>query len=97
MYAVTYLAVFLQAFFPLLLFRPFTRHVAFVLVALMHVGIGVLMGIPFFSLFMISTDLVLITDREYHSLGTWLRRKRQRPGDSRQQDDSRLKEGMSPT
>ncbi|MER7044999.1 HTTM domain-containing protein [Streptomyces jumonjinensis] len=73
-YAVTYLTVFLQAFFPLLLLRPSTRHLAFVLVTLMHLGIGVLMGIPFFSLFMISTDLILFTDREYTAIGAWLRR-----------------------
>ncbi|MGW1979434.1 hypothetical protein [Streptomyces sp. NPDC001889] len=73
-HAVTCTTVFLQAFFPLLLLRPLTRHTAFVLVALMHVGIGVLMGIPFFSLFMIATDLILFTDREYAAIGGWLHR-----------------------
>ncbi len=47
--AATYLTVFAQLSFPFTLLRAWSRHlVLFVLVG-MHLGIGVLMGLPIFS------------------------------------------------
>jgi hypothetical protein len=76
---LTYITTFFQAFFPLLLLRAFTRHLAFAMACLMHIGIGVLMGIPFFSMFLIATDLILLSDREYAWMtARWRRYVRER-------------------
>ena len=61
----TYLAVFVQMAFPFTLFNRHTRHLVFVLLVGMHAGIGLLMGLPVFSAFMIATDLLLFTDSEW--------------------------------
>ncbi len=63
----TWTAIYVQMFFPvLLIYRP-TRFVALVLVTGMHVGIGLLMGIMYFSLVMIAVDMILVSD------GSWIR------------------------
>lgn len=63
--AVTWFSLLIQLFFPLLLlYRP-TRIFALVAVTGMHLGIGFLMGILFFSLVMIAVDLLLVSDRTW--------------------------------
>ncbi|MER5644907.1 HTTM domain-containing protein [Streptosporangium sp. NPDC002524] len=62
---MTYVTVFFQVAFPLLLLNRVTRLLGFMSAFGMHLGIAVLMGLPFFSLIMLATDLVLISDREY--------------------------------
>ncbi|WP_449062646.1 HTTM domain-containing protein [Planomonospora algeriensis] len=64
----TYVTVFFQVAFPLLLLNRVTRFLGFLCAVGMHAGIGVLMGLPFFSLIMMATDLVLISDREYSAV-----------------------------
>ena len=49
----------IQLAFPLLLLDRRTRILGFVLVTGTHVGIGVLMGLMYFSLAMIAADAVL--------------------------------------
>jgi len=62
----TWTAIFVQLFFPvLLIYRP-TRMVALVTITGMHLGIGFLMGIMYFSLAMIAVDMMLVSDK------TWL-------------------------
>ena len=62
----TYTAIIVQLLFPLLLlYRP-TRMVALVIITGMHLGIGFLMGIMYFSLAMIAVDMMLVSDK------TWL-------------------------
>lgn len=61
----TYTAVFVQMFFPVfLLYRP-TRFLALILITGMHLGIGLLMGIMYFSLVMIAVDMILVSDRSW--------------------------------
>ena len=56
----TYMAIVVQLFFPvLLIYRP-TRMVALVLITGMHLGIGIFMGILYFSLVMIAVDMILV-------------------------------------
>nr|MCW2727942.1 hypothetical protein [Aeromicrobium sp.] len=63
----TYTAVLLQLFFPVfLLYRP-TRFLALIAITGMHLGIGLLMGIMYFSLVMIAVDMILVSD------GSWVR------------------------
>ncbi len=61
----TYLAIITQVAFPFTLLNKHSRHLVFVLLAGMHLGIGFLMGLPVFSAFMIATDLLLFTDQEW--------------------------------
>ncbi|EFQ83615.1 hypothetical protein HMPREF0063_11278 [Aeromicrobium marinum DSM 15272] len=80
--ASTYLAIAIQLFFPvLLIYRP-TRLVALVLVTGMHVGIGVLMGILYFSLVMIAVDMILVSDASWRNgqrmVSRWWQHRRAR-------------------
>lgn len=70
----SYAAVFLQVAMPFSLLNARVKHVVMVGLLGMHVSIAVLMGLPFFSLFMIATDVLVITDGEYRRLGAALRR-----------------------
>lgn len=74
----SYVTVFVQVLFPLLLMRRGTRVVALVLVFSMHVGIAVTMALPWFSLAMIAADAVFIRDDTYQAVARWIRRGRQR-------------------
>lgn len=74
----TYLAVVVQLFFPvLLIYRP-TRFVALVLITGMHLGIGIFMGILYFSLVMIAVDMILVSDRSWERAESWVRSRRGR-------------------
>lgn len=79
--AATYSAIVLQMFFPVfLLYRP-TRFLALVAITGMHVGIGLLMGIMYFSLVMIAVDMILVSDRSWVAASSWVRGRwaRRRP------------------
>lgn len=71
---VSYVAVFSQLFFPFMLLRKGTRTVAILLVTGMHVGIAVTMGLPWFSLAMVSADMVLVSDRTWQATSRYARR-----------------------
>ncbi|EPR76736.1 hypothetical protein ADILRU_0919 [Leifsonia rubra CMS 76R] len=60
----TYAAVFVQLCLPLALVNRWAKAVLLPLVLGMHVAIGIFMGLPFFSLFMVMTDLFFLTDRD---------------------------------
>lgn len=84
--AVTYFSVFIQLFFPLMLLRRATRVVALLGVLGMHAGIAVIMGLPFFSLFIMAGDQIFIRDSTYRTIAARARaawdgrRRRRRPG-----------------
>lgn len=69
----TYFAVYVQLFFAVGLLHPLTRRVALVGVILMHLGIAVLMGLPWFSLSMIAFDAIFVSTTTYRSLERWAR------------------------
>lgn len=74
----TYVAIVVQLFFPvLLIYRP-TRMVALLLVTGMHLGIGIFMGILYFSLVMIAVDMILVSDRSWVRGLEWLQNQRNR-------------------
>jgi hypothetical protein len=60
-----YLAVLLQIAFPFLMLNSVTRRVGLAAIVGMHVGIGVLLALPFFSLIMIVADMLFIRDATY--------------------------------
>lgn len=71
----TWTAIVVQLFFPvLLLYRP-TRALALVVVTGMHLGIGLLMGIMYFSLVMIAVDMMLVSDASWRRGGAVVRRR----------------------
>ena len=71
----TWTALVIQLFFPvLLLYRP-TRMVALVIITGMHLGIGFLMGIMYFSLAMIAVDMMLVSDKTWTWAADIARRK----------------------
>lgn len=73
--AATYSAIVVQLFFPvLLIYRP-TRLVALLIITGMHLGIGIFMGILYFSLVMIAVDMILVSDQSWIRGFEWIRRK----------------------
>lgn len=72
----TYMAIVVQLFFPvLLIYRP-TRFLALILITGMHLGIGIFMGILYFSLVMIAVDMILVSDASWVRAIGWIRDKR---------------------
>lgn len=71
----TFTAVFVQMFFPVfLIYRP-TRFLALIVITGMHLGIGFLMGIMYFSLVMIAVDMILVSDRSWTTALEWIRER----------------------
>ncbi|HLS49783.1 MAG TPA: hypothetical protein VK024_07285, partial [Actinomycetaceae bacterium] len=60
-------------FFAVGLLHPVTRRIALLGVVAMHVGIAVLMGLPWFSLAMIAFDGIFVSTRTYEALDRWAR------------------------
>ena len=72
----TYVVVFTQLFFPLLLILSVaTRRIAIALVLLFHLSIAVLMALPWFSLEMVAFDAIFVSGTTYIALGAWLKRR----------------------
>lgn len=68
--AVTWGTLALQLTFPLLLLQRHLRAVGVAGALVLHAGIGVVLGLPFFSLFMMAGDCVFVRDT------SWARRSR---------------------
>ncbi|MCW2839135.1 MAG: hypothetical protein JWR55_618 [Aeromicrobium sp.] len=73
----TYTAIFVQLFFPVLLLYKPTRFLALIAITGMHLGIGILMGIMYFSLVMIAVDMILVSDGSWIAARDRLRRRRE--------------------
>ncbi|WPR63976.1 HTTM domain-containing protein [Glutamicibacter protophormiae] len=69
---ITYLTVIIQIAFPFMLFHRISRRIALVLVLGMHIGIAVVMGLPFFSGIMASADAVLVSSATWLTVYAWL-------------------------
>jgi hypothetical protein len=69
----TYVVVFTQLFFPLMLLHTITRRIAIALVILFHVSIAVVMALPWFSLSMIAFDAVWVSTATLVAVDGWLR------------------------
>jgi hypothetical protein len=68
--AISWGSILLQLAFPFMLLRRGTRVVALVGILSFHVGIGVLMGLPWFSLTMIAVDAIFVRDETWKRIGT---------------------------
>jgi antimicrobial peptide system SdpB family protein len=66
---LTYSTVAFQVSFPFLFFmHRITRRLALVLGIGFHLGIGLVMGLMSFATFLISIELMFISDRDYHTI-----------------------------
>ncbi|MCZ4499313.1 MAG: hypothetical protein JWQ74_1866 [Marmoricola sp.] len=68
---MTYAAVFLQLYFPVLLINRVTRRIALVAVVGLHVSIAILMGLPWFTLAMVAFDGIFVSTATYQALEGW--------------------------
>lgn len=69
----TYVVVFTQLFFPLMLLNVITRRIAISLVILFHLSIAVLMALPWFSLSMIAFDAIWVSTSTLVAFDLWVR------------------------
>jgi predicted DCC family thiol-disulfide oxidoreductase YuxK len=65
---VGYVTVFVQVGFPFAVFSPRLKYPSLVVLAGMHLGIAVALGLPFFSLFMLVGDAVFLSDRVWRAV-----------------------------
>ena len=65
---MTYVTVVVQLFFVPMLLHPVTRRIAIALVMMLHLGIALLMALPWFSMAMVSVDLILVSSGTYLAL-----------------------------
>jgi hypothetical protein len=70
----TYVVIFTQMFFALMLLHVVTRRIAIVLVITFHVSIAILMALPWFSLTLIAFDAIWVSTSTLAALDRWLRR-----------------------
>ncbi|WP_217136623.1 HTTM domain-containing protein [Leucobacter chinensis] len=66
--------VIIQTSFPFMMLNRFTRIVAIMIILFFHAGIGVLMGLPWFSLSMVALDAIFIRDRTWQKGAAKVRR-----------------------
>lgn len=101
--AMTWGSMLFQIAFPFLLFNRYTKIIALLGILSFHIAIGVLMGLPWFSLTMIAVDAIFIRDRSYRKLGrglSFVKRSLQAPQPGRNDDAEREKgstDGFSTT
>lgn len=69
---ITYVTVIAQIAFPFMLFHKISRRIALVMILGMHIGIAVVMGLPFFSGIMASADAVLVSSATWVTIQIWL-------------------------
>nr|WP_246482809.1 HTTM domain-containing protein [Brachybacterium halotolerans] len=72
-FIATYVTVLAQIAFPFLLFNTITRRAVLIALLGMHLSIGVLMGLPFFSGIMASADAVLVSGATWIAIVSWLK------------------------
>ncbi|WP_309135982.1 HTTM domain-containing protein [Brevibacterium oceani] len=71
--AISWGSILFQCAFPFMLFNRYTRIVALLGILSFHLGIALLMGLPWFSLTMIAVDAIFIRDRSFAKLAAYLR------------------------
>lgn len=73
--AISWGSILFQCAFPFMLFNRYTRIVGLLGILSFHLGIALLMGLPWFSLTMIAVDAIFIRDRSFEKLnrlpGRW--------------------------
>lgn len=67
-------SILFQCAFPFLLLRRESRVIGLLGILSFHIGIAVLMGLPWFSLTMIAVDAIFISDRSFKKAGLILKK-----------------------
>ncbi|MFC7626009.1 HTTM domain-containing protein [Microlunatus sp. GCM10028923] len=80
--AICWSTIILQMVFPVALLNRFSRIIALVGITGFHIGIAVLMGLPWFSMAMIAIDTIFIRDVTWQAIGELFRRGVQAGRDS---------------
>ncbi|SDW77433.1 Vitamin K-dependent gamma-carboxylase [Marininema mesophilum] len=80
---LTYSSVLFQIAFPFLLLNRYTKYIALLGAMLFHLGVGLLMNLMLFSWYMISCEMILLTDRDYRFIGNKLRKLRRKKEEKR--------------
>ncbi len=70
----TWGSIIIQVAFLLMLLSTFTRRIALIAILSFHIAIGVLMGLPWFSLTMIAIDSIFIREKSWARLDAAARR-----------------------
>ncbi|WP_434593579.1 HTTM domain-containing protein [Brevibacterium sp. 1718] len=70
---ISWASVLFQCAFPFMLFNRWTRTAGLLGILSFHLGIALLMGLPWFSLTMIAVDAIFIRDRSFAALSVCLR------------------------
>ncbi|HEX4787167.1 MAG TPA: DCC1-like thiol-disulfide oxidoreductase family protein [Actinospica sp.] len=65
---IGYVTVFVQVGFPFAVFSPRLKYPSLVLLCGMHLSIAIVLGLPFFSLFMLVGDAVFLSDRVWRAV-----------------------------
>nr|WP_293780687.1 HTTM domain-containing protein [uncultured Aeromicrobium sp.] len=68
----TYVAVFVQLYFAIGLLHPITRRLVLLGVIMLHAGIAVMMGLPWFSLSMLAFDAIFVSTATFLAIEAWL-------------------------
>ncbi len=71
----TYATILFEVTHPFLMWHPRMKYLMFAGAVSLHAGIGIVMGLPWFSLTMISAHAVLFSDSEYLRAAQWVRRR----------------------
>lgn len=74
--AVTYCTVFFQVLFPALILRKETRVLVVILGIIFHGGIALFMGLTAFSIYLIATEAVLLSNQHYENMMSKMRMAR---------------------
>ncbi|MDN6134338.1 MAG: HTTM domain-containing protein [Brevibacterium sp.] len=72
--AISWGSILFQCAFPFMLFNRYTRIVGLLGILAFHLGIALLMGLPWFSLTMIAVDAIFIRDRSFEKLHRFVSR-----------------------
>ena len=74
-FIASWLSVYGQLLFPVLLLNRWSRIVGLVLVTGMHASIAILLALPWFSLMMILGDMIFIRDRTWRRAADWVNQR----------------------
>ncbi|MBT1547076.1 HTTM domain-containing protein [Curtobacterium aurantiacum] len=83
---LTTVTVLVQTCFPVLLLTTWTRRLALIVVLGFHIGIGVLMGLPWFSISALALDAIFIREQTWRSITAACRSIYDRTGRPRPHD-----------
>ncbi len=70
-YVGSWISIWVQLLFPILLLWPTTRYAALIVIMGMHLGIGLLLGLWPFSIAMIALDLLFVRDASWRRAFAW--------------------------